>query len=158
VVVFGGVPILLATMVTLGLHQLMGIQLSAAATGSSAMLFGLGDDGLVLLFVAYREALARGLTPQQAVANLGGTGMSILLGAVTTTATFLGLWFMNFPSLQQLGVIVGVGILVTAFLTLTVLVAGLPGPRWASQARDLTLPRDRRIDAYGGLTQRLLDV
>lgn len=140
VVVFGGVPILLATMVTLGAHQLLGIELSAAATGSSAMLFGLGDDGLVLLFVAYREALARGLTPPQAVASLGGTGVSILLGAVTTTATFLGLWFMSFPSLQQLGIIVGVGILVTALLTLTVLVAGLPGPAWASQARDLTLP------------------
>lgn len=140
VVVFGGVPILLATMVTLGLHQVMGVELSAAATGSSAMLFGLGDDGLVLLFVAYREALARGLTPQQAVATLGGTGVSILLGAVTTTATFLGLWFMSFPSLQQLGVIVGLGILVTAFLTLTVLVAGLPGSAWAAQARDLTLP------------------
>ncbi len=140
VVVFGAVPIVLATMATLSLHQVMGVELSAAATGSSAMLFGLGDDGLVLLFVAYREALARGLTPQQAVATLGGTGVSVLLGAVTTTATFLGLWFMDFPSLQQLGVIVGVGILVTAFLTLTVLIAGLPGPAWAFQARDLTLP------------------
>ena len=101
-------------MVTLGLHQVMGVELSAAATGSSAMLFGLGDDGLVLLFVAYREALARGLQPRDAVATLGGTGVSILLGAVTTTATFIGLWFMSFPSLQQLGLIVGVGILLTA--------------------------------------------
>ncbi len=140
VVVFGGVPILLATMVTLGVHQLMGVELSAAATGSSAMLFGLGDDGLVLLFVAYREALARGLTPQQAVGRLGGTGVSILLGAVTTTATFLGLWFMSFPSLQQLGLIVGLGVLLTAVLTLTVLVAGLPQASWATRARDLTLP------------------
>lgn len=140
VVVFGGVPILLATMVTLGLHQLLGVELSAAATGSSAMLFGLGDDGLVLLFVAYRELLARGLTPQQAVGRLGGTGVSILLGAVTTTATFLGLWFMSFPSLQQLGLIVGIGILLTALFTLTVLVAGLPPASWASRARDLTLP------------------
>jgi len=63
-----------------------------------------------------------------------------MLGAVTTTATFLGLWFMSFPSLQQLGVIVGVGILLSAILTLTLLVAALPGASWASQARDLTLP------------------
>lgn len=145
VVVFGGIPILLATMVTLGLHQVMGVELSAAATGSSAMLFGLGDDGLVLLFVAYREALARGLQPREAVATLGGTGVSILLGAVTTTATFVGLWFMSFPSLQQLGLIVGVGILLTALFTLTVLVAGLPGRAWAAQARDLTLPGLARV-------------
>lgn len=145
VVVFGGLPILLATMVTLGAHQLLGVQLSAAAAGSSAMLFGLGDDGLVLLFVAYRAALARGLTPRQAVAGLGGTGVSILLGAVTTTATFLGLWFMSFPSLQQLGLIVGIGVLLTALFTLTVLVAGLPGPAWAARARDLTLPGLARL-------------
>lgn len=140
VVLVGALPILLATMVTLAAHQVLGVELAAAAAGSSAMLFGLGDDGLVLLFVAYRSALARGLSPTEAVATLGGTGVSILLGAVTTTATFLGLWFMSFPSLQQLGVIVGAGILVAALLTLTLLVAGLPGRAWASQARDLTLP------------------
>ncbi|MFP5380258.1 MAG: MMPL family transporter, partial [Vicinamibacteria bacterium] len=140
VVLVGALPILLATMLTLAAHQVWGVELAAAAAGSSAMLFGLGDDGLVLLFVAYRAALARGLTPIEAVSTLGGTGVSILLGAVTTTATFLGLWFMSFPSLQQLGVIVGVGILLAALLTLTLLVAGLPGPAWAAEARDLALP------------------
>src|SRR5690606_7883700 len=140
VVLVGGLPILLATMVTLAAHQVLGIELAAAAAGSSAMLFGLGDDGLVLLFVAYRAALGRGLSPTEAVASLGGTGVTIMLAAVTTTATFLGLWFMSFPSLQQLGVIVGVGILLSALFTVTLLVAGLPGARWATQARDLTLP------------------
>jgi uncharacterized protein len=140
VVLFGGVPVILATMTTLALCELMGVQLSAAATGASAMLFGLGDDGLVLLFVAYRDALSRGLSPREAVASLGGTGTSIFLGAITTTATFLGLWLMSFPSLQQLGLIIGVGMLFTVLFTLTVLVAGLPGPAWAAQARDLSLP------------------
>ncbi len=140
VVLVGGLPILLSTMLTLAAHQVWGVELAAAAAGSSAMLFGLGDDGLVLLFVAYRAALARGLSPLEAVSSLGGTGVSIMLGAVTTTATFLALWFMSFPSLQQLGVIVGVGILLSALLTLTLLVAALPGAAWASQARDLTLP------------------
>jgi predicted RND superfamily exporter protein len=139
-VVFGTLPILLGTLVTLALHQVAGVQLSAAATGASAMLFGLGDDGLVLLFVAYRDGLARGLTPAEAVGQLGGIGMSVVLGAVTTAATFLGLWFVSFPSLQQLGVVVGLGILLTALFTLTVLVAGLPGRRWVAHSRDLTLP------------------
>ena len=126
-VLFGAVPILLGTLVTLALHQVAGVQLSAAATGASAMLFGLGDDGLVLLFVAYRDRLARGLAPIDAVRDLGGIGVSVLLGAVTTAATFLGLWFMSFPSLQQLGLVVGLGMLLTVFFTLTVLIAGLPG-------------------------------
>ncbi len=139
-VLFGALPILLGTLLTLAVHQVAGVQLSAAATGASAMLFGLGDDGLVLLFVAYRERLARGRTPLEAVSDLGGVGVSIVLGAVTTAATFLGLWFMNFPSLQQLGLVVGLGMLITAFLTLTMLVAGLPGRAWVEHTRDLTIP------------------
>lgn len=139
-VLFGTLPILLGTLVTLAVHQVAGVQLSAAATGASAMLFGLGDDGLVLLFVAYRDRLARGLAPMDAIRDLGGIGASIVLGAVTTAATFLGLWFMSFPSLQQLGVVIGVGMLLTVFFTLTVLVAGLPGRAWVERSRDLTMP------------------
>ncbi len=139
-VVFGSLPILLGTLVTLAAHQVAGVQLSAAATGASAMLFGLGDDGLVLLFVAYRDRLARGLSPIDAVRELGGIGVSVVLGALTTAATFLGLWFMSFPSLQQLGIVVGLGILLTVLFTLTVLVAGLPGRAWAERARDLSMP------------------
>lgn len=140
VVLFGALPILLGTLVTLAIHQVAGVQLSAAATGASAMLFGLGDDGLVLLFVSYRDRLARGMSPLDAVRGLGGVGVSVVLGAVTTAVTFLCLWFMSFPSLQQLGMVVGLGILITAFLTLTVLVAGLPGRAWAERARDLSMP------------------
>ena len=139
-VVFGALPILLGTLVTLAAHQVAGVQLSAAATGASAMLFGLCDDGLVLLFVAYRDRLARGLSPMDAVRELGGIGASVVLGAVTTAATFLGLWFMSSPSLRQLGVVVGVGMLLTVFFTLTVLVAGLPGRAWVERSRDLTMP------------------
>lgn len=139
-VLFGTLPILLGTLVTLAAHQVAGVQLSAAATGASAMLFGLGDDGLVLLFVAYRDRLARGLAPMDAIRDLGGIGASIVLGAITTAATFLGLWFMSFPSLQQLGVVIGVGMLLTVFFTLTVLVAGLPDRAWVERSRDLTMP------------------
>jgi predicted RND superfamily exporter protein len=139
-VVFGALPILLGTLVTLALHQVAGVHLSAAATGGAAMLFGLGDDGLILLFVAYRQRLARGLAPLEAVRDLGSIGVSVWLGAVTTAATFLGLWFMSFPSLQQLGLFLGVGMLLTVFFTLTLLVAGLPGRAWVERSRDLSMP------------------
>lgn len=139
-VLFGALPILLGTLVTLAVHQVAGVHLSAAATGGAAMLFGLGDDGLVLLFVAYRDRLARGLTPIDAVRDLGSIGVSVWLGSVTTAATFLGLWFMSFPSLQQLGLFLGTGMLLTVFFTLTVLVAGLPGRTWVERSRDLSIP------------------
>ena len=44
----------------LGAIGFTGAKLSAAATGAAAMLFGLGVDGVVLLYVAHRLALADG--------------------------------------------------------------------------------------------------
>ena len=71
-VVVGALPSALSLMVVLGLLGFSGATLSAAATGSAAMLFGLGVDGVVLLYVAHRLGLAEGLEPAQAVAETSG--------------------------------------------------------------------------------------
>jgi hypothetical protein len=51
-------PSLLSLVVVLGAIGFTGARLSAAATGAAAMMFGLGVDGVVLLYVAHRLALA----------------------------------------------------------------------------------------------------
>ena len=59
-------------VVVLGLMGLAHSTLSAAATGAAAMLFGLGVDGVVLMYVAYGVALARRpTTGREAVSSLG---------------------------------------------------------------------------------------
>ena len=60
-VAVGPLPSALSLIVVLGVMGFTGATLSAAATGSAAMLFGLGVDGVVLLYVSHRLALARGL-------------------------------------------------------------------------------------------------
>ena len=77
-----------------------GATLSAAATASAAMLFGLGVDGVVLLYVAYTHALNDGREPDAAIDGLTGSSYSMLLGMWTTAATFYGLMFVDFPSLR----------------------------------------------------------
>ena len=62
-VTVGSLPSGLALLVVLGAIGFTGEKLSAAATGSAAMLFGLGIDGVVLLYVAHRLALADNPTP-----------------------------------------------------------------------------------------------
>ena len=57
-VAVGSLPSLLSLVVVLGALGFTGAKLSAAATGAAAMLFGLGVDGVVLLYVAHRLALA----------------------------------------------------------------------------------------------------
>jgi len=121
----GPLPSAAALLVAIGLLGLAGITLSAAATGAAAMMFGLGVDGVVLMYVAYRQAVAAGLEPQAAIRALGGASVSMLLGMWTTAATFLGLLAVDFPSLQQLGLLIGVGMLVCGVLTLLIVPAAL---------------------------------
>ena len=53
-------PSALSLLVVLGIVGFSGATLSAAAAGSAAMLFGLGVDGVVLLYVAHRLAVDDG--------------------------------------------------------------------------------------------------
>ena len=54
-VAVGAVPSALSVLIVMAAYAWLGIPLSAAAAGAAAMQFGLGIDGVVLLFVAYRH-------------------------------------------------------------------------------------------------------
>jgi len=135
-VVVGALPSALSLIVVLGLLGFSGATVSAAATGSAAMLFGLGIDGVVLLYVAHRLGLAGGLEPAQAVAETSGPASSMLLGMFTTAATFYGLMFVDFPSLQELGRLIGHSMVICGVLTLFMVPALLPrgAPRRTNRA------------------------
>jgi predicted RND superfamily exporter protein len=139
-VTVGSLPALLSLLVVLGAIGFTGTKLSAAATGASAMMFGLGVDGVVLLYVAHVLALAEhpGADVPAAIAD---PSRSMLLGMWTTAATFYGLMFVDFPSLQQLGRLLGHSMMACGILTLVMVPALLPRrpPRRAVAA--LRMPR-----------------
>jgi hypothetical protein len=140
-VVVGSIPPALSLLLALGALGLTGATLSMAATASSAMLFGLGVDGVVLLYVTYTLALRDGAAPADAIDRLGGPATSMLLGMWTTAATFYGLKFVDFPSLEQLGVLIGLSMLICGVLTLVMVPALLPR-RWPVRpVRSLSMPR-----------------
>jgi predicted RND superfamily exporter protein len=138
-VAVGAVPTALSLLVVLGLLGLASATLSAAATGASAMLFGLGVDGVVLLYVAHRLAVAEGASPEEAIAGIAGPSSSMLLGMWTTAATFYGLLVVDFPSLEQLGLLTGHSMVACGLLTLFIVPAMLPR-RSRSAPRLLTMP------------------
>jgi len=139
-VAVGALPSALSLIVVLGLLGFSGATLSAAATGSAAMLFGLGIDGVVLLYVAHRLGLAGGLEPAQAVAETSGPASSMLLGMFTTAATFYGLMFVDFPSLQELGRLIGHSMVICGVLTLFMVPALLPRGTPRRSSRALQMP------------------
>ena len=155
-VLFGAVPAALALLVVFGLMGLAGVTLSAAAAGSAAMLFGLGVDGVVLLYVSHRIAVQRGASGQAAIAATSGPSASMLLGMFTTAASFYGLYFVDFPSMRQLGLIIGHAMVACGLLTLVLVPALLPS-RVSAPARNSSWPalaswieRHRTVILAGG--------
>jgi predicted RND superfamily exporter protein len=139
-VTVGSLPSLLSLVLVLGAIGFTGDKLSAAATGAAAMMFGLGIDGVVLLYVAHILARAANADADVAAA-IAGPSSSMLLGMWTTAATFYGLTFVDFPSLQQLGRLLGHSMVVCGLLTLVMVPALLP-PRPAPGAVPaLLMPR-----------------
>ena len=136
----GSLPSAISLLMVLGGLGFANSTLSAAATASAAMLFGLGIDGVVLLYVAYTHALNEGAEPDAAIDSLTGSSYSMLLGMWTTAATFYGLVFVDFPSLEQLGRLIGHSMVLCGLLTLVLVPATLPRRRRARRARSLTLP------------------
>ncbi len=120
----GAIPMAVATLGTIAINGLIRDQLSAAATGTSALLFGLGIDGLVLLYARYLEESESGIPA--AIERLAGAGTSMLLGCLTTAATFFGLTWIDLPGLQELGRLVALGMLLGGPLTLLLVAALLP--------------------------------
>jgi predicted RND superfamily exporter protein len=139
-VVIGAIPSAVALLVVLGFMGFAGVTLSAAATGASAMLFGLGVDGVVLLYVAHRHAMAEGRSGEDAIRAIAPPAASMMLGMWTTAATFLGLVVVDFPSLEQLGLLIGLSMVVCGVLTLLLVPASLPSRPPARALRSLTMP------------------
>lgn len=148
-VFFRSYSILLCAATTLGLAGLLAMvlvglvrgDLLAAASGGAAMVFGLGDDGLMLLYVRFLEERARGASLEAATRRLSQAVSSVFLGYITTVATFAALMFIDFPSLEELGRLVALGMLLSAGLTLVFVPAFLSFHRSTGPHRSPRLPR-----------------
>jgi predicted RND superfamily exporter protein len=138
VMVYGSVPLALAALLTLGVNGLVQGSLSPATSGSAGMLFGLGIDGIVLLYLRYLEERSAGRSIDDATLRMAGTASSVVLAQVTTAATFFALLFIDFPTLQALGGLVGLGILLCCGFTLLLLPAWLSRRPHKHQGRALT--------------------
>ena len=86
-----------------------------------------------------------GSTRRAAVQAIAEPSKSMLLGMWTTAATFYGLMFVDFPSLQELGRLVGHSMVVCGLATLFLVPATLPRDRRARAARACAA-RPRGVD------------
>jgi predicted exporter len=122
----GALPMIVGGLLAAAIIGFSHPNLSGAAAGASALLFGLGIDGLVLLYARYLEERPTSASAEEAVGRLGGSAASMMLGMFTSAATFLALTLVEFPSLRELGRIIGLGMVFGGIATFLLVPALLP--------------------------------
>lgn len=118
-------PIGLASLVTIAAYGSV-TPLSPASASSAAILFGLGVDNTLLLYLGYLEGRRQGLGAEDAVTRLGAAAVSVTIAFTTTAATFFGLLPVDLPALQDLGRIAAWGVLACGLFALLLFPALVP--------------------------------
>src|SRR6202158_6339484 len=121
VMLYGSVPLALAALLTLGVNGLIQGRLSPATSGSAGVVFRPGVECRRPLYTRYLEERSAGRSIDDATLGMAGTASSVVLAQATTAATFFALLFIDFPTLQALGSLVGLGILLCCGFTLLLL-------------------------------------
>ncbi len=110
---YAALPMTAAIVITFGIGALAFGTLSAASTGFAALLAGLGVDFLTVLYERYVDERNRGAGVAAAVRTLMTHGLpGVLVGALTTAATFFAFLATDFRGMTELGFLTGSGILV----------------------------------------------
>ncbi len=126
---------------------------SSATSGTAALLIGLGIDFVIVSYGRFVDERRRGLGFEEALAvTMGSSGRAVVIGAVTTAATFYAFTFTDFTGLRQMGILTGSGIL---FCLATVLVL-LPAMLAFSEAHHARRDRTPTLYLHSFATDRVL--
>ena len=115
------VPQVIGSIWTLGFAKIAVGSVNMFTSFAVAVLVGLGNDYAIVLYARYREERAGGKSVNDAVvASWDAAGPPSLTAALTTAAGFFALLVASFRGFQQLGIIIGVGVLLCFVCVLTV--------------------------------------
>ena len=129
VIVFGSFRIPLASFVgvaagmvwSAGLLSLLMGELSGVSLGFAAVLVGLGIDYGIHLGSRYRHQVLHGMAPATALEEaFHYKGAGLWSSALTTASGFVVLGFAHFRPLREVGLVVGLGIVMMVIGSLTV--------------------------------------
>lgn len=105
-------PLACGLAITFGFSAVAVGTLASTTAGVAALLIGLGNDFVIVLYGRYLHERQRGLSFEEGIRSMGGaTARGVILGAITTAATFYAFLITDFTGLWQMGLIVGTGTL-----------------------------------------------
>jgi predicted RND superfamily exporter protein len=113
--VYAFVPLATGLGLTFAFGALTLGRMNSLTSAFGGLLVGLGIDFIIVLYGRYVEERQAGQDHATAVDAMGQTtGVGVLLGAVTTAATFYAFLVTEFQGLWELGLLTGTGILLLA--------------------------------------------
>jgi len=125
--VFAFFPLVTGIALTFAFGAVALGRINSLTSAFGGLVIGLGIDFVIVLYARYVEERRGGATHEDAVDAMGRhTGVGVLLGAVTTAATFYSFLATDFAGLWELGLLTGTGILflvVTVYLLLPALLS-----------------------------------
>ena len=133
------VPLASGLAMTFGVSYLLWGGLSAATSGSAALLIGLGIDFVIVSYGRYVEERLAGKSLREALVRVSGScGRAVVVGGVTSAATFYSFAVTDFRGLRQMGFLTGTGILLCMVAVLFLLPALLTWSDHRHTRRDST--------------------
>jgi uncharacterized protein len=140
------VPLAFGLLLTFGLSAALFGGLSAATSGTAALLIGLGIDFVIVSYGRFVEERSRGASLESALEQMSGSsGRAVVVGAVTSAATFYAFGVTDFTGLYQMGYLTGTGILLCMIGVLLLLPAMLA---WSEDHHEKRA-KFRRLRLYG---------
>jgi len=131
------IPLTTGLILTFGFSSLVYGKLSAATSGIAALLIGLGIDFVIVSYGRYVEERRSGVGLSEALARMSGSsGRAVLVGGVTSAATFYAFGVTEFTGLRQMGFLTGTGILLCMVAVLFLLPAMLAWTEDHHERRD----------------------
>ncbi len=119
---YAALPLAAGVLLAGGFGALALGSFNPATSGFAALLLGLGIDYVIVMYGRFSEERRRGRPTEEAIrAVIERTGKGVLLGAITSAATFLALCVVDFRGLYQLGLLTGCGILLCFLAAVTIL-------------------------------------
>ncbi len=137
------VPLFCGLVLTFGFSAIAFGGLSSATSGTAALLIGLGIDFVIVSYGRFVEERQSGGTLEEGLASMSGSsGRAVVVGAVTSAATFYAFGVTDFTGLYQMGFLTGTGILFCMVAVLLLL------PAMLAWSEDHHTRRQRRPRLY----------
>ncbi len=150
-ILYAGVPMGLAIIITFGLAGLVLGELSSTSALFAALVAGLGIDFITVLYERFAHERNRGLRVAEALhITMDSTLPGVLLAAITTSAVFYAYLATDFRGMSQLGFLTATGVLVfflcVVFVLPALLVQTQKDPGDGKPLHVHTFGADRLID------------